>query len=449
MSLPISYSNKLKQQLFSHTDNSTLVLFRIVFGFLLFYHCVSFVSSGQLYENFIQPPFTFTYIGFEFLQPLPGHGMYFYFGGMAILALMIMTGTFYRVAITGFTFLWLLVYLMQKSAYNNHYYLMLLLCMLMCFMPANTYCSVDASRRPDIKTLSCPRWIYLVFIAQTAIIYFYAAINKLNADWLSGKFIAIQLERMHTRRITGDLYANEFFQQLIIYGGFLFDLMIVPLLVWKKTRYYAFFLFCGFHIFNSYTFHIGIFPWLSIAMGLFFLAPEKIRQVFFKDKVAVRDLTLSEKPSAQKTIFVYGLFIYLLFQLLLPMRSWFYPGDVFWTEEGYRMSWKMMLRTKSGKIKYKVVDPASGRTWIHDPALLFSPAHVNWLAICPDISWQYAQRLESDFRRKGFNAVAVYAIDSVSLNRNASQLLLDSSVNLAGVEWTAFSHSPWIMPYRK
>lgn len=445
-----SWINRLIQKLYLPVDNSTLIIFRILFGFLLFYHSLMFIISGDVYRNFIEPPFTFTYIGFEFLQPLPGMGMYFYFAAMALLALMIMTGTLYRFAMSGFTILWTVIYLMQKSNYNNHYYVMLLLCLVMCFMPAHRYCSLDVIRKRAIKSNHCPQWVGFLFIAQMAIMYFYAAISKLNADWLSGKFIALQFEHLTTKRIVGPVYGNEYFQLLIVYGGFLFDLLIVSLLLWKKTRYYAFILFCGFHLFNSYSFKIGIFPYLSIAMGLFFIAPEKIKQIFFKHKPPVIYPALQPVSAiVPKKIFVYGIFIYLLIQLVLPLRSSFYPDNVFWTEEGYRMSWKMMLRIKTGKIHFKIVDPATGKIWKHDPALKFSPSHVSWLAICPDISWQYAQRLKKEFNDLGYPDVAVYAFDSVSLNKNPPQLLIDTSMNLAGVKWHPFRHSTWIMPFKK
>lgn len=436
----------LTAKLFSPVDNSPLVLFRILFGFLLFYHCVSFMTSGKLYDNFIAPPFTFTYIGFEFLQPLPGKGMYFYFGLMALLGLLIMLGAWYRAAMTGFTVLWTLVYLMQKSNYNNHYYLVLLLCYLMCFMPAHSFCSVDVKRNAVRKEMTSPAWVRYVFIFQAAVIYFYAALSKFTPDWFSGKFIAIQFAPLQTRHLTGAVYANQYFQLLVCYGGLVFDLFIVPLLLWKRTRTWAFAGFCLFHLFNSYSFRIGIFPYLSISMALFFLDAGKIGQLFFKRTVSPAAVDNNPiRKTAGRQWLLYGLAIYIFLQVCLPMRSWFYPGNVFWTEEGYRMSWKMMLRSKTGTIHFKVTDPASGKTWIINPADKFSRSHAGWIAICPDIVWQYAQHLKKEFNSNGYPNVAVYAIDSVSLNKNPLRLLIDSNANLAALPWQPFSHSEWIL----
>ena len=371
--------------LFKEVDNSTLIVFRIIFGGLLFYHVVSSLSEGTMYENFIQPPFTFNFIGFDFLQPLPGNGMYFYFALMAILALMIMLGAWYRLSMAAFTIMWLCIYLMQKAGYNNHYYLVLLICSLMAFMPAANYCSIDVKRKAAGKKLSCSRWVILIFISQVAIVYFFAATSKLYADWSSGKFIAIQFSRLSTHHLVGILYSQKWFQLLICYGGFFFDLLIVPLLLWKKTRNYAFILSCLFHLFNSYTFRIGIFPYLSIALNLFFLKPEKIRSFFFKNKPSFVPAHNNIHTSTKRKLITYGLAVYLLIQVLLPLRPLFYPGNVFWTEEGYRMSWKMMLRTKSGSIYFKVVDPVSKKIWKIQPSKIFAPSQVMWLAISPDV----------------------------------------------------------------
>jgi hypothetical protein len=437
--------------LFKEVDNSALIVFRIIFGGLLFYHVISSITEGTVYENFIRPPFTFNFIGFDFLQPLPGNGMYFYFALMAILALMIMLGAWYRLSIIAFTIMWLCIYLMQKAGYNNHYYLVLLICSLMVFVPAANYCSIDVKRKAARKMLSCPRWVILIFIAQVAIVYFFAGTSKLYADWFSGKFIAIQFSRLSTHHVVGIIYSQKWFQLFICYGGFFFDLLIVPLLLWKNTRNYAFIVSCLFHLFNSYTFRIGIFPYLSIALNLFFLNPGKIRSFFFKNKprfVSSHHHDLIIAPANSKWI-TYALAVYLLIQVILPLRPLFYPGNVFWTEEGYRMSWKMMLRTKSGNIHFKVVDPISKKIWNILPSKIFTPSQVMWLAISPDIIWQYAQRIKNDFAKKEVTNVQVYAIGWVSLNRSVPRPLVNPTTDLTNVKWHPFKHSDWIMAFEE
>lgn len=328
---------------------------------------------------------------------------------------------------------------------------MVILCWLMCLVPANRDVSIDVKRDPSLKTDQYPSWVNLIFIVQTAIVYFYAGISKINADWLSGKFISIQFSRLSHHHWFGDIYGNKVFQLFICYSGLFLDLLIVPLLLWKRTRYFAFAAFCMFHLFNSYSFRIGIFPYLSIATALFFLDSQFTNRLLFRKTLGP---SFKTEPAEQPFSFFRKALLVLLcthfsLQLLLPLRSSLYPGNVFWTEEGYRMSWKMMLRAKYGWIHFKVVDAETGKTWVINPAGHFNKYHVSWIAICPDIVWQYAQRIKKDFRQKGYPGINVYAIDSVVLNNASPRLLIDTTVDLAKVKWEPFRHSEWILPFNK
>ncbi|HUH46614.1 MAG TPA: HTTM domain-containing protein, partial [Arenibacter sp.] len=123
--------------LFKQLDNSPLLIFRIFFGILIGLECYGALFTGWVKRNLIDPGFTFTFIGFEWLQPLPGSGMYFYFVAMGTLGICIALGYRYRFSMIAFTLLWTTVYLMQKTAYNNHYYLLVLISTIMCFLPAH------------------------------------------------------------------------------------------------------------------------------------------------------------------------------------------------------------------------------------------------------------------------------------------------------------------------
>lgn len=375
--------------------------------------------------------------------------MYGWFALMALLALFIMAGAWYRISMPLFAGLWTLIYLMQKSDYNNHYYLMLLLCWLMCFMPAAARLSIDSWRHKN-PVSTCPQWVPWLFIAQLLIIYFYAALNKIDSDWLSGRFIALQFAPLQTHRFVGPVYGNRNFQLFICYAGFLFDLLIIPLLLWKKTRKLAFACYVLFHLFNSFSFRIGIFPYLSVAMGLFVLDPEMTdKRLIRRFSAANPLLPANTVVSFKQKLLTAALITYLLFQGLVPLRYLLFPGKVFWTEEGYRMSWKMMARVKTGHIRYTVADGKTGQQWHISASDSFAPVHAKWMAIAPDIAWQYAQRLKRSFAARGFTDLHVYAIDSVKLNAFPEQLLIDSTVDLAAVPWEPFRHSKWILPLQE
>lgn len=434
--------------LFRQVNIAPLIAFRIMFGFLLMLHSISTITNGTVYQHFVSPPFTFTFIGFEFLHALAGPGMYWYVSAMAVLAALIMIGAWYRFAMVGYALMWTILYLMQKAGYNNHYYLVLLLCWLMAFMPANRNYSVDAKRGAVQVAATCPQYCIGLFIFQVFVMYFFAAISKLTPDWFSGKFIAIQFSRLSQHPQLGYVYGDEWFQWFICYAGFFFDLLIVPLLFMKRTRAFAFFLSCCFHLFNSFTFKLGIFPYLSLALSVFFFEASVVNRIFFRKKPVMAHTGPGTVFYAGRTRLVAGcLFVYVFFQLLLPVRYLLFPGNVFWTEEGYRMSWKMMLRTKSGNLYFKVYDPERSITWKVEPSRIFSLSHMRTLSTSPDIIWQYAQTIKKGFENKGYQRVQVFAIGTVSLNRNPAQPLVDSTVDLASVKWHPFRHSPWITDY--
>ena len=188
----------LNRFLFTKIDNSPLIIFRIFFGILVALECYGAILTGWVRRTMIEPQFTFNFIGFDWLQPLPGNGMYFYFFSMGALGCFIALGYKYRFSIISFTVLWTGVYLMQKTSYNNHYYLLVLISGLMCFFPAHRSHSMDVRQNPKLKSDSMFGWVKWAVILQLLIVYVYASIAKLYEDWLDFRIIKILmlLERL-------------------------------------------------------------------------------------------------------------------------------------------------------------------------------------------------------------------------------------------------------------
>ena len=195
--------------------------------------------------------------------------MYVYYACMGVFGLCIMVGYKYRFSMLMFALMWTATYLMQKSSYNNHYYLLALLSFIMVFLPANRYASLDVKLNPSLKQLSMPNWCKWVFVIQLLILYTYASIAKLYPDWLDTTVVELLMRSKADYPIIGGLLQNETVHYLIAYGGILFDGLIIPLLLFKPTRKYAFFISIFFHLFNSIVFQIGIFPYLSLACLLY------------------------------------------------------------------------------------------------------------------------------------------------------------------------------------
>gem|GEM_PF-6732491 len=115
-------------------------------------------------------------------------------------------------------------------------------------------------------------------------VYFFGGIAKIYPDWIAAKPIGIWFRSKSNYFIVESLLAKEWFQFFIAYGGVVFDTLIAPALIWKHTRKMAFIATILFHLFNSAVFQVGIFPYMGIAFGLFFFAPEVISKIFFKNK---------------------------------------------------------------------------------------------------------------------------------------------------------------------
>ncbi len=429
--------------LFKHIDNSGLIIFRIFFGLLCFLESFGAVLTGWIKRTLIEPQFTFSFIGFEWLQPLPGNWMYAYYSVMAIFGLLIMVGYKYRFSMLMFAVMWTTTYFMQKSSYNNHYYLLCLLSFLMIVMPANRYASLDVKFNPSLKRLSMPSWCKWVFVIQLFILYSYGSIAKLYPDWLDTSVVALLMRGKANYPVIGELLQQQSVHYFIAYGGILFDGLIIPLLVFKPTRKYAFFASIFFHIFNSIVFQIGIFPYLSLAFSLFFFEPKIVRNLFLKKK---RFYNSNEIIIPKYSTVLVSLFsIYFFIHLALPLRHHFFEDDVLWTEEGHRLSWRMMLRTKSGSVRYSVIDEATNNAIPIKISDYLTQKQQRGASTKPDIIWQFAQHLKQDFANKGIS-VKVYVRAYVSVNGKPVKQLIDPKVDIANEEWHHFKHHDWILP---
>lgn len=431
-------------------DNSPLVVFRMIFGLLICLEAWGAIATGWVKKAFITPLYTFPFIDFSWLQPLPGDGMYYYYMIMGAAGVLIMLGLFYRPAILLYTIMWGGVYFMQKSNYNNHYYLLLLFLGIMCLVPAHKYASLDVKRNPSLGKLTCPQWCIWIFVVQIAIVYFYGSIAKMYPGWVELKPMGLWFRSKRDYFLVGPLLQKEWFQYFVAYGGIAFDLLIVPGLLWKKTRKFAFGLSIFFHLFNSAIFQVGIFPYMGISWALFFFPPETVRRIFLKKKPPLNtDIIESEGTNhnnLSNRVMLCALGVYVVIQALLPLRHHWFNGNVFWTEEGHRMSWRMMLRVKYGSVKFTVVDKASRQKWIVNPRDYVTAKQANAIACKPDMCWQFVQILKADYSEKGFDEIEVYALSSnVSLNGDPYKRLYDPKVDLARVEWQPFQHSEWLM----
>lgn len=436
-------------RLVAPVDIAALVYFRIAFGAIMLWEVWRYFEYGWIDRYWVVPKMHFTYHGFEWIRPWPGVLMHVHIAALGVLAAMILLGLCYRVSATlffvGFTY----VFLLEQARYLNHFYFVCLVSFLLILIPAHRAGSLDARWGLTTRSETAPAWALWVLRAQIGIVYFFGGVAKLNGDWLRGEPMRMWLRRRTDFPILGPFFEQEWMAYVFSLGGAIFDLCIVPLLLWRRTRAYAFVAAVGFHVMNDSLFRIGIFPWFSIAMSALFFPPDWPRRLFggvmrgVKSRKRQRAVASPLRRPDGAVLAVLGVFV--IVQVLVPLRHWLYPGNVSWTEQGHNFSWHMKLRTKSARAEFTVTDPASGTVWRVDNRRYLTPWQQRAMSGKPDMLVQFARFLAEEKRKEGHPAVEVRARVMASLNGRRPQLLIDPTVDLTKVGRSLVA-APWILP---
>lgn len=427
-----------------------LITFRIVFGALMFFSALRFWWRGWIDAVYVSPKFHFTYWGFEWVQALDQVGMYLVFAIMALSALCIALGLFYRIAAVLFFISFTYVELIDLTTYLNHYYFVSLVAFIMIWLPANRLYAVDAKLRPSNKTDKVPRWTIDILRFQLGIVYFFAGLAKLNTDWLfHAQPMKIWLPAKSHLPIVGSLMYKEWVAYVFSWFGAVYDLFIVFFLLNKKTRPVAYGFVLIFHIATAIFFPgIGMFPYVMILSSLIFFSGSfhgKLLSFFFGKK-------LSEGAAGTHTFsnnkyLLAAIAVYVFFQCIIPLRFLLYPGHLFWNEEGYRFSWRVMLMEKAGAAYFTVKDGSGQQFYEVNNAEFLTPFQEKMMSTQPDMILKYAHFLANTYKKRGVIDPAVYAEVYVTLNGAPSRLFIDSSVNLAAKQ-LCWKHYDWILPYK-
>jgi hypothetical protein len=457
--MDLSKPRSLRERLFAPVDIAFLVFFRIGFSGIMLWEVYRYFSLGRIEPYYILPEFHFKYYGFEWIEPWPGDGMYWHFYAMAAFAACMLIGFCYRLAAFLFFCAFTYVFLQEQANYLNHFYLVILISFLMVFLPAHRAWSVDAVLRPRLRSQVVPAWCLWLLRIQIGIVYFYGGLAKLGPDWLRAEPMRTWLaDRADNFPRIGHFFQEAWVAYGFAYGGLSFDLLVVPLLLWKPTRWLGYLWALSFHLINAALFDIGIFPWFMLCATLIYLPPDFPRRIwrFLRGRFR-KPSPLEASPPAglvngpgpwtlgqRLVISFFGL--YVLVQCLVPLRHLLYPGDVNWTEEGHRFSWRMKLRGKDGEAIFKVVQPSTGRSWDFDPEGNLTKKQVDEMAGRPDMILQFAHHLAWAMKEK-YGEVEVYVNAMVSLNGREPELLIDPKVDLVKVP-RSLAHSKWILPLK-
>lgn len=413
---------------------------------------IRFWSFGWIDKLYIQPKFFFSYYGFEYVKPL-GEFTYILFALCGLSALAVAIGYRYRLAIILFFLSFTYIELMDKTTYLNHYYFISLVSFLMIFLPANAYFSWDAFINTKTRFERIPSWTLDSIKVLLAIVYIYAGLAKLNSDWLLEAMpLKIWLPSKYDVPFLGELLHKEWVHYAFSWSGALYDLAIPFLLLYKPTRTYAFAAVVVFHVLTRVLFPIGMFPYIMIVSTLIFF-DAKLHKTILRKLASLLSIgnislnsntTMAKVPAQSAKLLVISTF--LVAQLLIPFRHYLYPGELFWTEEGYRFSWRVMLMEKAGHANFKVVNKETGSRFYVNNSDFLTVFQEKQMATQPDFILEYAHFLKGHFEQQGHENIGVYVESFVALNGRRSKQYIDPTVDLTEQK-ESFKHKPWILPF--
>jgi hypothetical protein len=423
-----------------------LVTFRVLFGLIMLASVIRFWLNGWIETQYIEPSFHFKYFGFYWVPEISETGLYIVFSAMAVSALGIALGAFYRVSAVLFFLSFTYVELLDATYYLNHYYFVSLVALLLIFLPGNRMHALDVKLGFAKAQNEVAAWAINSIKFQLILVYFLAGLAKLNADWLLNAMpLAIWLPAQDQLPIIGWLMPYKATAVLFSWAGALYDLFIPLLLIIKPTRWLAYIAVIVFHVLTYVMFQIGMFPFIMMGATLIFFSAgfhQKIHALFgFHQKVE----PVSYGSECLSYPFKIALTLFVALQILIPFRHVLYPGNPFWHEQGYRFGWRVMLMEKAGYAQFKVQD-TQGNVIEVDNTDFLTPVQEKMMSTQADFMLQYADFLKAYHAKNGVTAAAVKADVYVTFNGRSSRRFIDPDFDLTSVR-DGFENKTWILPF--
>jgi len=401
-----------------------------------------FALNGWIVDQYILPDFHFHYFGFSWV-PMPSETfLYLVFGIATLSAISVALGFFYRVAILTFFLSFTFIELLDATYYLNHYYFISLVAFVLIFLPAHHALSLDVK----LKRVKPYARVQTLCIAAPRLLvgglYFMAGVAKLNPDWLLEALpMRIWLPPHSGLPIIGSLLDEAWIAYVFSWAGALFDLSVPFLLYQKRTRPIAFAAVVIFHSLTFLLFPIGMFPFVMILCATVFFEADDWKRLFpfslsGSDRPVSKGFDLLLKPA---------LLIGVFFVFVFPFRYLLYPQGLFWHEQGYRFSWRVMLMEKTGKCFFYVQQPGSSGKVEINSSLYLTESQEKQMSTQPDLILQFAHYLEDQFKKEGIVDPAIYVQSWVSVNGRGSRLFIDPDIDLTTVS-DNWKNKTWVLP---
>lgn len=426
------------------------------------------------YKAMSGPEILFPFPYLEFLTPLPLPALNIIHALLLISTLFIGLGIFYRFAISFFFIGFTYFSFVDKTLYNNHFYLMSLIAFVMIFMNADKSFSIRGFFKRDKAPKLIPAWNQYLLMFLIALPYFFGGIAKLHDNWLQSDLCKILINESNIGK-TDNFLSNDTLVNFFCYGGLLYDLGIVFLLLFKKTRLLGVGLVLIFNLTNnSFLFNdIGLFPLFMVCSTILFFDSKKlgdfIRKHIIKkeseikqakksqkksthsSKVPVQQIVTNPPPFKHKAITTYLIMAFVVFQILFPFRYIFFNDNPEWYSVGSRFSWRMKLKTVAPTdIKMYIKDRKSGQSTDIDFLSFLTSNQKKHIFEDPYQIVHLAKYLGKQAeKRMNFVDPIVTSSITVSFNGLPPQLIIQPDIDLTKVDESPFADNSWIVPLQK
>lgn len=441
---------KFKSWLIEPIDGHVLGLFRLIFGLFMTFESFVYYKMGFIRDGLLAPQVLFKFDGLGWVQPLPESVMLAILVLMGLSAALIAAGVLFRWACWIFV-LSLSYFLFQdKSYFNNHIYLFILLGILLSFTNADRFLSLRTRSYTAV-----PRWQQFILGAQVMIVYFYGGLTKLKFDWWYNREPVTSLVgQFPSGHWMAQYVQTDFMINLLTYGGLLIDILAPMLLWYKPIRRWALIPFILFHSANSQIFSdIGIFPFLMLsALILYFETPEVpgFRNWVLRKPVSEKKKSPSVLIPETGQLTRNVLIGYFVFQALFPFRGFFLPNPIDWTGVAKHFSWRMKVDTRPvDEMAFSVINPQTGQVSQVDIRSFVNEMQMLNMSIDARSVAAFARRLRDEVAGQGIPNAVVKARIRVRYNGRPAQFFVNPEVDLASVTYSPFKKMDWVVPLQE
>jgi len=444
-----SWLEEATAPLFLHVDGASLGVFRIGFGLCMLVFFLDLLSGMKLDYLFNSPSYHFRYPGFEWVPLLSMPLLKILIGIATLASFFIVLGLHYRFAVVTMAITYTWFFLQDQTFYLNHYYLMLILSWLLIVLPTDRRLLLfrrnDQELSPNHRV---PLWSIYLLRFQVGIPYFFGGVAKLQSDWLNGHPMRIFQTNQPWTLWLGQWIDTELLFAFFTWGGLFFDLLIVPALLYSRTRAVAFLLALFFHLINAYQFPIGVFPWMMIIATTIFFRPDwplvaietarntlrrikdgtdtaNSRQHEPQPTLDTLSTTANQKSGSKRLVGLFVLACFMAVQISVPLRCWFNYADPNWVERGHKYSWHMMLRHKVGIAKFFVANPTDGQLEKIGLSDYINSAQYRYMHTKPYLLQQLATHIADKRGNTTGQEIKIYVLAVASLNGREPEFLID------------------------